>query len=171
MLSEFTLHTVLAATDIARAKAWYAERLGMEPLRERRGQLLYRVGGALLTIYETTSAGTAQNTVAEWHVDDLHAVMTALRARGLVFEEYDFEDFKTVDGVQAGQDGSLNAWFTDSWIAPTCGELTEIDELRSHGVRQCHSTSTRRSTKGPKTSSHRSTRIARSFAVTASGQT
>jgi hypothetical protein len=41
--------------------------------------------------------------------------MAALRARGLVFEDYDFGTAKTVDGIMVDpEDGSLNAWFTDS---------------------------------------------------------
>lgn len=115
MLSDFSVHAILAATDIDRARAWYSERLGLEPFREREGQLLYRLGSSILTIYETPSAGTARNTVAEWHVDDIRAEMAALRARGLVFEEYDFGTAKTVDGLIADpRDGSLSAWFTDS---------------------------------------------------------
>jgi catechol 2,3-dioxygenase-like lactoylglutathione lyase family enzyme len=115
MLSKFPVHAILAATDIDRARAWYAERLGLEPIRERQGQLLFRFGPSILTVYQTSSAGTARNTVAEWHVDDLRAEMAALRARGLVFEEYDFGTAKTVDGIMVDpEDGSLNAWFTDS---------------------------------------------------------
>jgi catechol-2,3-dioxygenase len=115
MLADSPFHAVLAATDIDRARAWYSERLGLEPFREREGQLLYRLGSSILTVYRTPSAGTARNTVAEWHVDDLRAEMAALRARGLVFEEYDFGTEKTVDGVMEDpRDGSLNAWFTDS---------------------------------------------------------
>jgi catechol-2,3-dioxygenase len=72
-LSDYAAHAVLAASDIDRARAWYAERLGLEPIREREGQLLYRIGPSILTVYRTSSAGTAKNTVAEWHVNDLHA--------------------------------------------------------------------------------------------------
>jgi len=115
MLSDSPVHAILAASDIDRARAWYADRLGLEPIREREGQLLYRIGPSILTVYRTSSAGTAKNTVAEWHVNDLRAEMAALRARGLVFEDYDFGRAKTVDGIMVDpEDGSLNAWFTDS---------------------------------------------------------
>jgi len=115
MLSDYPAHAVLAASDIDRARAWYAERLGLEPIREREGQLLYRIGPSILTVYRTSSAGTAKNTVLEWHVNDLRAEMATLRARGLVFEDYDFGTAKTVDGIMVDpEDGSLNAWFTDS---------------------------------------------------------
>jgi catechol 2,3-dioxygenase-like lactoylglutathione lyase family enzyme len=107
---------MLAASNLGRARAWYAEKLGLEPYREYDGELLiYRSGRTHLSIYATPSAGTAQNTVAEWHVDDLRTEMAALRARGVVFEEYDFGSARTVDGIMADTlDGSLNAWFIDS---------------------------------------------------------
>jgi catechol 2,3-dioxygenase-like lactoylglutathione lyase family enzyme len=106
---------MLAASNLERARAWYAEKLGLEPYRAYEGELLvYRSGQTHLSVYRTPSAGTAKNTVAEWHVDDLRAEVAALRARGVVFEEYDFGSSRTVDGILADSDGSLNAWFTDS---------------------------------------------------------
>jgi catechol 2,3-dioxygenase-like lactoylglutathione lyase family enzyme len=109
------IHPSLAASNLERARAWYAEKLGLEPYRDYDGELLvYRSGETRLSIYPTPSAGTARNTVAEWHVDDLRAEVAALRARGVVFEEYDFGTGGTVDGTLTDSDGSLNAWFTDS---------------------------------------------------------
>jgi catechol 2,3-dioxygenase-like lactoylglutathione lyase family enzyme len=113
---ELGIHPMLAASNLERARAWYSEKLGLEPDHEYDGELLlYRTGQAHLSIYATPSAGTARNTVAEWHVDDLRAEMAALRARGVVFEEYDNGSNRTVDGIMTDSlDGSLNAWFTDS---------------------------------------------------------
>jgi len=109
------IHPMLAASDLERARAWYAEKLGLEPYRDYDGELLvYRSGETHLSIYTTPSAGTAKNTVGEWHVDDLRAEVAALRARGVVFEEYDFGSVRTSDGILTDSDGSLNAWFTDS---------------------------------------------------------
>lgn len=109
------IHPLLAASNLDRARAWYAEKLGLEPYRDYDGELLvYRSGETHLSIYATPSAGTARNTVAEWHVDDLLAEVAALRARGVVFDEYDFGTSRTIDGVLTDSDGSLNAWFTDS---------------------------------------------------------
>ena len=109
------IQPMLAASNLERARAWYSEKLGLEPDREYDGELVvYRSGATRLSIYATPSAGTARNTVAEWHVDDLQAEVAALRARGVVFEEYDFGTARTVDGILTDSDGSLNAWFTDS---------------------------------------------------------
>jgi catechol 2,3-dioxygenase-like lactoylglutathione lyase family enzyme len=106
---------MLAASNLDRARAWYSEKLGLEPYRDYDGELLvYRSGETHLSIYVTPSAGTARNTVAEWHVEDLRAEVAALRARGVVFEEYDLGTLRTIDGIATDSDGSLNAWFIDS---------------------------------------------------------
>ncbi len=115
MLSDFALNPSLAAADLGRARDWYAGKLGIRPVLEAEGLLFYRLGSALFSIYQTTSAGTAKNTVAVWNVADLRAEMARLRALGVVFEEYDLGDFRTVDGVATEPgDGGLNAWFKDS---------------------------------------------------------
>ena len=106
----------LAASDLTRAQAWYAEKLSLEPLHVYDDELLvYRQGATHLSIYATPSAGTAKNTVAVWRVDDLRAEMAAMRARGVVFGDYDMGDTGTVEGVYTDpDDGTLAAWFMDS---------------------------------------------------------
>ena len=113
MLANLKLHPVLAAVDIERARRWYAEKLDLHPIKDNQGELIYEVAGERFLMYETPSAGTAKNTVAGWDVDDLDAVMADLRQRGVVFEEYDYPEFKTVNGVVNFGD-SRGAWFKDS---------------------------------------------------------
>jgi catechol 2,3-dioxygenase-like lactoylglutathione lyase family enzyme len=115
MLSDVAVHPSLATGDLARAKAWYAEKLGWQPHREVPGLLIYEVEGSIVTVYETPTAGTANNTVAIWGVGDLRAEVAKLRKRGLEFEEFDFDDLKTVDGIATDDEGGdLNAWFRDA---------------------------------------------------------
>jgi catechol 2,3-dioxygenase-like lactoylglutathione lyase family enzyme len=106
----------LAAADLVRARAWYADKLGLEPLHFIEGEeLVYRQGATHLTIYVTPSAGTAKNTVAVWRVDDLRSEAAALRSSGVVFGNYEIAGVRTVDGVYTDpDDGSLAAWFVDS---------------------------------------------------------
>ena len=115
MLANKPVYPILAASDLERARAWYSEKLGLEPVMEMDGTLLYRPGGALLAIYESPNAGTARNTTAGWLVEDLRATMAELRERGVRFEDYDIEGGpKTVDGVSEDGSGGGTAWFTDS---------------------------------------------------------
>jgi len=109
-----TFRPSLAAGDLARARHWYAEKLELVPALERRGELIYLVGRSTFSIFETPDAGTARNTVAAWNVADLRAAMARFRAHGVVFEDYDFDDLKTVDGVATNADGTLDAYFIDS---------------------------------------------------------
>lgn len=114
--AEMGIAAALAAADLSRAQAWYADKLGLQPLHVIDGEeLVYRQGLTHLTIYATPSAGTAKNTVAVWRVDDLRAEVAALRSRGVEFNEYEIGDDRTVDGIYAdADDGSLAAWFVDS---------------------------------------------------------
>ena len=117
-MAEFTTaFGVLAAHDLARARAWYSDKLGLEPALslEGIGTDVYLIGGAQVTIYETPSAGTAKSTALGIVVSDLRGSMAELRSRGVVFEDYDMEDGPTtVDGVASDESGGAAAWFTDS---------------------------------------------------------
>ncbi len=106
---------MLPASDLGRAKAWYSEKLGLDPDPAFDGQILvYRSGGRpRFVIYLTALAGTAKNTVAVWRVRGLRELVASLRGRGVVFEDDDFGEAKTIDGVLEHA-GALNAWFTDS---------------------------------------------------------
>lgn len=127
MLREFPMAARLAASDIGRARAWYEEKLGLVPEREEMGGagLWYRTGGTWFYLYQTASAGTAKNTVGGWEVTGLEAIMADLRGRGVRFEDYDFGDMKTVNGLLS-VDGYRAAWFTDS--EGNVLELTEAPE-------------------------------------------
>jgi hypothetical protein len=114
MLAQYPISARAAAVDLARARAWYEERLGITPELEGPGGVWYRFAGdTWLYLYETPSAGTAQNTIAGWAVKDIRGVMAALRERGVVFEDYDFGEMRTVDGVLEVGDAKA-AWFKDS---------------------------------------------------------
>ncbi|MES2209720.1 MAG: VOC family protein [Chloroflexota bacterium] len=116
MLAGFPIHATVAASDIARARAWYESRLGMVPeIEDPNGGLWYRFGeNTWLNVYRTEMAGTARNTQAGWTVRDIAAVMADLGGRGVVFEEFDLGNgMETVDGLLTA--GPYRAcWFRDS---------------------------------------------------------
>lgn len=114
MLKDHDLHATLASSDVERAKRWYADKLGWRPARELPGYARYDFGPSAFAIYESPSAGTAKNTVLYWLVKDAKAEVGRLRERGLAFEDYDFGDYRTVDGVMTDPDGNSTAWFKDA---------------------------------------------------------
>jgi catechol 2,3-dioxygenase-like lactoylglutathione lyase family enzyme len=113
MLEGRFMHPTLPATDLERAKAFYTEKLGLTPAREMPGGLVYEGGGGWFLLYPSGSAGSGQHTQAGWQVDDIDAEVAALKERGVVFEEYDYPTFKTVDGI-AATGNTKAAWFKDS---------------------------------------------------------
>lgn len=117
MLENARVATRIPAADLDRARAFYAEKLGLEPVAQRPGGLLYRCGGAEFALFQSTGGASGTHTQMAWEVDDLAAVMAGLRARGVVFEDYPF----TVDGVVEVTGnyphkgvGERGAWFYDS---------------------------------------------------------
>jgi catechol 2,3-dioxygenase-like lactoylglutathione lyase family enzyme len=122
VIDAFPVHATLPASDLGRARDWYRDKLGLEPVKEDEVGLWFEFAGARLLLYETPSAGTAQNTAAEWLVRDIEAVVSKLRARGVQFEDYDFPGLKTENGI--GTIGEhKSAWFKDSE-----GNILSLDE-------------------------------------------
>ena len=114
MFNDLPLSPRLPASDLARAKAWYREMLGLEPAAEDQAGLWFQTGGQWFLVYETPNAGTARNTAAGWTVPDLLSTMAVLRERGVTFDDVDMGGgFRTVNGLL--EIGPVKiAWFKDS---------------------------------------------------------
>jgi predicted enzyme related to lactoylglutathione lyase len=116
MLSTSRVEANIPAADLNRARAFYAEKLGLTPTRELNGvNLVYRTdAGTTFNIYETTFAGQAGHTIAQWHVDDIESEVHDLKAKGVTFEVYDMPGV-TWEGEIASLEGlGRAAWFKDS---------------------------------------------------------
>lgn len=88
MRDPMSIYTVLPAADLARARAFYREKLGLEPTMEKPGMLAYSgPSGYIFQLYETDAAGSARNTQMGWSTSDLDDDVAELRERGVVFAE------------------------------------------------------------------------------------
>lgn len=122
MLEHGDVSTRLPAQDLERARSFYAEKLGLEPAEERPGGLLYRCGNGSFALFESAGAASGNHTQMAWEVAHIEATVAALRARGVVFEEYDLPGIRTVNGIATvagnypskGGVGEKGAWFRDS---------------------------------------------------------
>jgi catechol 2,3-dioxygenase-like lactoylglutathione lyase family enzyme len=122
MLNDSGVATRLPARDLERARAFYAEKLGLEPVEERPGGLRYRCGTGSFVLFESTGVASGDHTQMAWEVDDIQTVVRRLRSRGVVFEEIDVPGLRTVDGIaevegnypSSGGVGERAAWFHDS---------------------------------------------------------
>jgi predicted enzyme related to lactoylglutathione lyase len=88
MLAESRIGANVPVSNLDEAIAFYESKLGLT-LFERGDELRYaRFSGAgqtKLGIYESATAGQARHTLASFVVDDVRAVVNALKARGVVF--------------------------------------------------------------------------------------
>ena len=122
VLAESTVASRIPARDLSRARSFYAQKLGLEPVEERPGGLRYRCGNGEFALFESAGAATGDHTQMAWEVDDLEETIAKLRERGVIFEEYDVPGLKTVHGIAAvegnypskGGVGEKAAWFKDS---------------------------------------------------------
>jgi catechol 2,3-dioxygenase-like lactoylglutathione lyase family enzyme len=120
-LDQATIATRLPAQDLDRARAWYAEKLGLEPAEVRAGGLRYLVGGGEFALFLSQGASDGSFSQLAFTVADIATEVAELTARGVVFEEYDFPGMTTHDSV-AHIDGNypskgraeLGSWFRDS---------------------------------------------------------
>jgi catechol 2,3-dioxygenase-like lactoylglutathione lyase family enzyme len=114
MLQDFPMYAYIPAKDIARARQFYETKLGLRPLEVREGGVAYTFGkGTACFLYLTPNAGTSQASQAFWSVQDVDGLMVKLKARGVVFEDYDMPGERSPQGaITAG--GAKAAWFKDS---------------------------------------------------------
>ncbi|MGP4088476.1 VOC family protein [Streptomyces sp. KR55] len=122
LLGRARVATRLPAQNLDRARRFYSERLGLEPVDERPGGLLYRCGGADFVVFRSIGASPGTFTQMAWEVDDIETVVSELKRRGVVFEEVDVPGLRTRDGIaevegnypSKGAHGERAAWFRDS---------------------------------------------------------
>jgi catechol 2,3-dioxygenase-like lactoylglutathione lyase family enzyme len=113
--------TRLPAQDLERARAFYAQKLGLEPVEEREGGLRYRCGNGYFSVFQSAGRASGDHTQIAFEVDDLESVVAELRRRGVVFEEVDVPGLRTVGGIADIEGnypskgvGERGAWFRDS---------------------------------------------------------
>jgi catechol 2,3-dioxygenase-like lactoylglutathione lyase family enzyme len=113
MLGEHPVTPVLLAKDLAAAREFYHDKLGLEILNESDDAIVFTCGGGTHLDVTKSTVGTAdEQTQVSWQVPDIQAEVADLRARGVQVEDYDMPGLKTDDGV-ADLGFAWAAWITD----------------------------------------------------------
>jgi catechol 2,3-dioxygenase-like lactoylglutathione lyase family enzyme len=113
MLGEHPINPVLLAKDLAAAREFYHDKLGLEILIEDDAAITFKCGGGTRLDVTKSTVGTAdEQTQAGWLVPDLRAEVAELRERGVKVEEYDLPGLKTEDGI-ADLGFAWMAWIVD----------------------------------------------------------
>jgi predicted enzyme related to lactoylglutathione lyase len=114
MLQKCPMYSYIPAQDVARARKFYEETIGLEPKQEVAGGVVYEFArGTACFLYPTPNAGTSKASQAFWQVEDIELEVAELKRRGVTFEEYDFPDMKAENGIYTGG-GAKAAWFKDT---------------------------------------------------------
>lgn len=121
MLSDAPVAAVLPCVDMARARKFYGEVLGLEELmmpgvpeeQYSEGAMFQCGAGTMLFVYQRPEPTKAEHTAAAWMVSDIDATADALIAKGVKLEVYDMPDV-TFDDRGVATSGDLrSAWFMD----------------------------------------------------------
>jgi len=114
MLQNSPFYAYIPARDVARARRFYEDKLGLKAREEVAGGVVYEFGkGTAAFLYPTPNAGTSRASQAFWQVADIEREVAELKKRGVKFEDYDMPGMKTEDGIFTGG-GARAAWFKDS---------------------------------------------------------
>ena len=112
-LSDNRVSAVIAVTDMARAKDFYENKLGLVGGQDQPdGGVRYPCGDTELHVYPSQYAGGSGATMAGWTVDDIDAAVDELTAKGVPFEQYG-EPLNTDEKGIARMGDFTGAWFKD----------------------------------------------------------
>lgn len=127
MLSSARIEARIPTRDLARARRWYAEKLGLEPVEERPHGLRYEGTAGVFCLFASAGVSDGSFTQLAFYVDDIEATVTGLRARGVVFEEYE----GSVNGIMdiEGNYPSKGHGERAAWLRDSEGNLLGIAEV------------------------------------------
>ncbi len=113
MLTHRRATTMLPVTDIARARKFYEEQLGLEPKTSLpSGEILYETDGSTLALYPRSEPPKSDHTQLSFEVDDIEGEVRELRLHGVRFEHYEMPAARERDDVyEIG--GERCAWLRD----------------------------------------------------------
>ena len=112
MLKDSKAFSGFSVDDIAKAKAFYGDTLGLD-VSEEHGMLDLRLaGGTEVLIYPKPNHEPATYTILNFPVDDIEQTVDRLSERGVRFEQYEGEIETDERGIFRGE-GPLIAWFKD----------------------------------------------------------
>lgn len=112
MLGSCNVIAFVATKDQERARAFYADMLGLRLVEDQPFALVFDANGVMLRVAKVRELAAAPHTVLGWRVDDATRAVRELRDRGVEMER--FGDLQQDDaGIWTSPDGARIAWFKD----------------------------------------------------------
>jgi catechol 2,3-dioxygenase-like lactoylglutathione lyase family enzyme len=108
------IYAKLPARDVRRARAFYAEKLGLEPYGERHNHLYYELAGAYFIIFPSIGKPSGTHDQLGLVVENLKNEVARLKSRGVTFESYPPPPGATITDSITDMGQVKAAWFKDS---------------------------------------------------------
>jgi catechol 2,3-dioxygenase-like lactoylglutathione lyase family enzyme len=112
MLAQGKMVGFVPTTDYEKARAFYEGKLGFEFISLDQYALVMSVGGHKIRIAKVPNFTPLQGTILGWEVQDIQAVASWLRDRGVTVEKYPFVQDRDL-GIWTTPTGDRVAWFKD----------------------------------------------------------
>ena len=119
MLASGKMVGFVPTKDYDKARAFYEGNLGCEFISLDQYALVMSVGGHKIRIAKVPNFTPLQGTILGWEVDNIEAIVTWLRDRGVVLEKYPFVQDREL-GIWTTPTGDKVAWFKDPWQYTFC---------------------------------------------------
>ena len=112
MLADKKIVALVPITDAARARAFYADKLGLKFVSEDPFALVFDANGNMLRLTKMKEFTPQRFSILGWQVADIETTVKQLVAAGVTFERYGvFEQDEL--GIWTAPDGTKVAWFLD----------------------------------------------------------
>jgi catechol 2,3-dioxygenase-like lactoylglutathione lyase family enzyme len=114
MLSKQNVMATIAVRDLPKARQFYEDILGFEPVSfEDSEVVVYGSGQSRLVVYVSSFAGSNKATAATWVAgNEIDEIARDLKEKGVAFEHYDMPGMAREGDVHVGG-GMRVAWFKD----------------------------------------------------------
>jgi catechol 2,3-dioxygenase-like lactoylglutathione lyase family enzyme len=112
MLGDKKIVGLIPITDVARAKLFYADKLGLKFVSEDPFALVFDANGNMLRLTKMKEFTPQRFSILGWEVADIEAAVRQLTAAGVAFERYGFLEQDEL-GIWTAPDGAKVAWFLD----------------------------------------------------------
>lgn len=113
MLGDASVVATVAVKDLAAAKKFYTEVLGLTFTSEDQAGVTFGSGASELFLYESQFAGTNKATYAGWTVPDVDATVAELKDKGVAFQAFDLPGATWENDVASWEGKMKSAWFSD----------------------------------------------------------
>jgi len=114
MLADTDAIATIAVKDLAVARKFYGDTLGLKTKTsaQETEALEYKSGNSRMLVYRSQFAGTNKATAVNWVVNDIEAVVSTLKAKGVTFEHYDMPGLTLKGDIHVAEKMKI-AWFKD----------------------------------------------------------